>query len=143
MLQFCSNTWSDIREWKDETTERLQRSENIRYYTQDRAVLKGLPVAVISSIAAAYLFNCSTLVTGAIFGTVNYLTLTTLLEVIRNVYEIDNKTGAFIIGISSAISLALVRNVCRTPLSIQAAVILSVAAFAGQLLRLHVINKQL
>lgn len=131
MIDYISNTYSNIQEWQSD----LVQSEPWRYYVQERAVIKGLPIAVISTIAASYLFNCAKVSTGAIFGAVNYITLTSLLEIIRAHHEIDRTKAMVILGISSAISLAFIQTICKTAMSYQTAIILSVAAFAGQLSR--------
>ena len=138
MLQFCSNTWSGLYEWKNET---IERSENLRFYTQDRAVHKGVHISIISSIAAAYLFNAAPLAVGAVFGAVNYITLTSLLEITRSQYNIDKPAALAIIGASSAITGAFIHTICKTSISVQAILILSAAAFAGQIMRNHCIEK--
>lgn len=73
--------------------------------------------------------------TGALFGTVNYLVLTSLLEIIRTHHEIDKPTAVALIGISGSISWAFVQTVCKTALTYQAAIILTTAAFAAQVAR--------
>ena len=139
MLEFCSKTWSGLCDWKNET---IERSEKLRFYTQDRAVHKGLPIAIISSIAAAYLFNAAPLAVGAVFGAVNYITLTSLLEITRSQYiKIDKPIAFAIIAASSAISGAFIHTICKTSISVQTILVLSAAAFAGQIMRNHCIEK--
>lgn len=137
MITYFSNTWSDFLEWKDEVVE--QQSEwldrNWNDYTQERAILQGLPIAVISSIAAAYLFQCTSPIAGAIFGAINYLTLTPLVEISHTHYKIDNTQACIILAVNGAISLAFIQTVCKTTMTYQAAAILTIAAFGGQLAR--------
>jgi hypothetical protein len=137
MIEYLSNAWSNFLEWKDEVLEQqseyLNRSWN--YYTEERAVIRGFPIAVISSMAAAYFFQCARPTTGAIFGAVNYLTLTSLSEILRAHHEIDKTERYIILGVSGAISFAFMQTVCKTAMTYQAALILTIAAFGGQLAR--------
>lgn len=137
MLDFVSNAWSHVRDWvqgEDEFDAGLDDS-NWTYYVKGRAVLHGLPIAGISTVAAGYLFNCASASTGAIFGVVNYIALTSLLEIIRAHHDIDETKAGVIIGISGAISMAFIQTVCKTNMTYSAAIILGTAAFAGQLTR--------
>lgn len=130
MIEFISNAWSNFQNSDDE----FAHSE-WRHYIHERAVLKGFPIAVISSIAAAYLFNCAKVSTGALFGAVNYIALTSLIEVIRAHHDIDKTKAAAILIISGGISLAFMQTLCKTAMTYQTAILLSTAAFAGQLAR--------
>lgn len=137
MIEYFSNSWLNFLDWKDDCIN--QTSEwldyNWDYYTQERKVIKGLPIAVISCIAAGYLFQCAQPSPAAIFGAINYITLTSLLEVIRANHHIDAPKACIILGISGAVSLAFVQTVCKTAMTYYAAMILATAAFAGQLAR--------
>lgn len=137
MIEFCSNTWSNFLEWKEECVDQASDwlDHNWDYYTQERGVSRGLPIAMISSIAASYLFQCAKPSSAGIFGAVNYITLTSLLEVIRARHYIDTTKACVILGISGAISLAFMQTVCKTAMTNQTAIILATAAFAGQIAR--------
>ncbi len=137
MIEYFSNRWSNFTEW---TEEIIDQSPDLKYYIQDRAVIHGLPVAAISTVAAGYLFDCAKTSTAAIFGVVNYLTLTSLLEMIRSRHEIDKLEGAIIIGVSGVISMAFIQTVCKTSMTYQTAMVLGAAAFAGQVGRLVLSN---
>ena len=139
MINFCSNALSNFSDWTEELSDPLESPW--KYYTQERAVLKGLPIAMISTIAAAYLFNCAKASTGAIFGVVNYVILTFLIEIIRAHQEIDKTKACVILGISCAVSFAFVQTVCKTSMTYQTAIILGIAAFAGQLSREFLMNE--
>jgi hypothetical protein len=144
MLDFVSSAWSHVRDWvqgADEFDAGLD-DRQWTYYVKGRAVLHGLPIAAISTVAAAFLFNCANASTGAIFGVVNYLALTSLLEIIRAHHEIDKTKAGVIIGISGAISMAFIQTVCKTNMTYYAAIILGTAAFAGQLTRLFYMTEE-
>lgn len=133
MINLLSTTCSNFIQWKDEILEECEGTW--KYFTKERCIPQGFPVAVVSSIAAAYLFNCSKLSTGAVFGAVNYITLTSLLEIVRVHHEIDHAKAGALIGLSGAISMAFIQTVCKTSISYQTSIILGIAAFAGQLTR--------
>jgi hypothetical protein len=143
MINFLSNAWSDFVDWKEETSEKAAEWLNHKwdYYTKDRAVIHGFPIAVLSSIAATFLFNCTKRSTAAIFGAVSYLTLTSLLEIIRAHHYVDKTKACIIVGVSSAVTLGFIKTVCKTSMTYQAAIILSIASFSGQLAREFFIDK--
>lgn len=131
MLEYITNSLDNVQEWKNDLIE----SENWRYYVRERAVFQGLPIAVISSIAAAYLFQATSIKTAAIFGTFNYVALTSTLELLRKHYQIDPLKGAAIVGLCGVVTMAFLQTVCQINLSYRAIIILSTAAFVGQLAR--------
>ncbi len=92
-------------------------------------------------MACALLFNCAKPSTGAIFGTVNYIALTSLIETIRAHHNIDKTKAVVILGISCAISLAFIRTVCKTTMNYQTAALLATASFAGQIAREFLSNE--
>jgi hypothetical protein len=126
------NLLTNISNWIEEISEPYE--DSWKYYTQDRAVLKGLPVTIISTTAAAYLLGVKPSM-GAIFGLINYIALTSLIEIFRVHQDIDKTKACVILGVSGAISLAFVQTVCKTTMTYQIAIMLAVAAFAGQISR--------
>jgi hypothetical protein len=142
MTGYIQSLWSRFQDWKEEAFSE-DSSEGFghywNYYYNERAVLHGLPIAMISTMATAYLFDCAKTSTGATFGLVNYITLTCSLEAIRHHQEIDTITGYVITGINGAVSLAFIRTVCNTEINYQTAIVLGIAAFAGQFFRQYFI----
>src|SRR5262245_13054351 len=98
MLDGIRNLWpgfqEDLPEFEEQTTW--------KYYIKDRAVLHGLPIAAITAAASAYLFQAVSEKTGAIFGVVNYITLTSIIEVLYDHFENEIPNAAVIasVGIS-------------------------------------------
>ncbi len=137
MINCFNNVCSSFQEWRQEITDQASEwlDHNWEYYTKERAIFKGLPFAAISTLACTLLFNCTKPAIGTIFGVVNYIILTSSLEIIRKHHEIDKIKALAILGMSGAISLAFIRTVCKTSMSYQAAILLATAAFAGQLAR--------
>ncbi len=137
MIKNISNACSDFLEWKDEVLSRQSEWLNHQwnYYTKERAILQGLPIAIITSIATAYLFQCTRPVTALIFGAVNYLAVTTLLEIMRTHHKIDRTQACILLTIGGAMSVAFIQTVCKTSMTYQAAILLTIAAFSGQLAR--------
>jgi hypothetical protein len=133
--EYLSQQWANFQAWKEDVTEQL--AEN--YYIYNRAVLHGFPFATITTLVAGVLFDCAKPSQGAIFGAANYVVLTSLVEITHQPqYKFDETTkAAALLGISSAVSWAFTQTVCKTSLTYKAAIVLSVAAFAGQVARLH------
>src|SRR5580658_3019828 len=102
-----ATAWTTIQHWganlSDGVSERF--GHQWRFYVGERAVLHGLPVAAITALATGQLFGCATIASGSIFGIINYITLTSITEVLRQRYDMNNlpaMTG--VIGVSAAIS---------------------------------------
>lgn len=133
--EFLSQQRANFQRWKEEVSEQL--TEN--YYIHNRAVLHGLPFATITTLVAGMLCDCAKPSQGAIFGAANYMVLTSLVEITHQPqYKFDEKTkAAILLGISGAVSWAFTQTICKTSLTYKAAIVLSVAAFAGQLARFH------
>jgi F-box-like len=102
-----------------------------KHLTDNRTV-QGLPIATISSVAAAYLFNCAAPGSGLVFGAVNYIVLTSLYRFITAPHEIE---ALALVGSGALITQALLRTVCKVAIGYPAAAVLSLASLVGQLYR--------
>lgn len=139
MINYINNLWSDFQDnWGQ---EELGEQTTWKYYTRNRAVFHGLPIAAITAAASAYLFQATSAKTGAIFGTVNYITLTTFIEAIRAHYEIDPPKAVILVGMACLVSHAMMETIFKASISYQTAIMLGVASFAGQLARDFFINE--
>lgn len=121
-------------------------------YVKHRNLLWGLPVAVASAAACAFLFKCpvstlglATPWTGAIFGTINYLFVTTLIELTSNIggysTEVQVAKATTIVGLSCLVVTAFMDTVLHVPLSRLWGVSLTIASFAGPLFRVAIDNE--
>lgn len=74
-MRCINNLWSDFQEWKEDFVEHFDEDYGRlwKYYTQERAIFKGLPFATISAMACALLFNCAKPSSGAFLGQLTIL----------------------------------------------------------------------
>lgn len=136
-LQNKESALENVEAFKLEATEYLENQW--QYYVNDRCIFSGLAISVITTAAAAYLFQGVSPQSGAIFGIVNYTAVTALSESTRSYSNVGQIKMIGILGISYLISKAFMKTVCRVSLSHHKALILAVAAIAGQLYRDRVI----
>ena len=124
----------NAREWVSDALE-----DN--YYVQERGVLHGLPIAVISSIALGYLFESGGFFASAAYGLVNYAVVTTGIEVLEPANGHKNKglkkyfIAVLVIGAGFAVGQAFVHTVLRTNLTYLQAIPLAAGAYLGQVAR--------
>lgn len=142
MINFFSNTWSTFTNWSDDSDNAFSGLSNERYYLKNRAVLIGLPIALISSVAASYMFKCTTHLTATAFGAFNYVILTTLIEIIRKSRDIEKGEALELIGLTGAVSFGFFRMVCNTSLTSKAASILTLASLTGTVARHFFVDEE-
>lgn len=110
-------------------------------YLNRNNLIQMMPLSVITTVAFAYLFAPTTLAAGAVFGTVNFVSVKVLShlfplenveETIKETIRDDDHTAMYraggIIALSYAVSAAFVKTVVQAPLTHPAALMLAVPA---------------
>jgi hypothetical protein len=117
--------------------ERVSKVIANNYYIKDRAILHGLPIAIISAVALGYLFGTAGILVSAAYGIVNYSIITFLIEFYgpdKSINKSHLAAGA-IVGIGYAGTTFFVQTVLKAAISFQAAIPLAIGAFAGSFAR--------
>lgn len=104
-------------------------------YIQRRQIWQGLPIAVITSTACAFLFKLAHPLTGAAFGLINYVLIAGLIEGTRRFDDKYFIKAGLIVAISYVVTTALTNVVLRMPLPYLHAIPLAIAAALSHIVR--------